>query len=159
MKLLYGCPELVAAWVKARLPTMQREDSFGEFTAIGVTVDNRLAAGFIYNNWQPRYRSIEMSIAADTPKWISKNIVHNLLAYPFWQLNINRLVLVTAADNIRACRLGDGLGFVREAEMKEFFGDKDAVAFRMFRRDWERSKFCLRRKDDEQKGIEAAETA
>lgn len=139
MSLLYGQDARVAAWVAARI--FGAGASFDPCAAIGVERDGDLAAGVVYHDWQPDFLTIQMSIAAATPRWASPAAVAALLRYPFVQLGANRAWVAVPARNTRSMRLAAGLGFIEEARLAEHFGDDDAVILRMFKREW-RERYC-----------------
>lgn len=104
--ILVGWDRAVAEWVRERLdPPIE---DWGKYTAIGVALENELIAGIVFNNF--RYPSIEMSIAAATPRWCSRRNLAAIFAYPFWQLGCRRAGAVTQITNqpVRAflCRIG-----------------------------------------------------
>lgn len=139
MRLLYGSDEAVGAWVKARLPNMPRLPV--PFVGIGVIDGAQLVAGVLFHNYLPEFGSIEVSIAADTPRWLSRNRVSLILGYPFRQLGCGRVSAAIMASNRRSIRLCEGLGFEREGLVRRGFGRDDAVILGLLREDWERGKY------------------
>lgn len=140
--LVYGFDEHVANWVAERVPQVQR--GFGPCKAIGVSKDGVLIAGFVYLHWSPEAGTIEMGLAADSPKWATRRVIHFLLTYPFVDCDCQRITLVTSAQNDRANRLAEGLGFKREAVLERAFGpSEDAVIMRLFREEWLAGKYHL----------------
>src|SRR5579862_9033727 len=96
MHLVLDQSESVAAWVAARIPQMTGAADFGPATAIGVvSEDGRALGGVVFHNYQPRFRNIEVSFASETPRWLTRNLIRQLLAYPFDQLACQRLTAIT----------------------------------------------------------------
>jgi RimJ/RimL family protein N-acetyltransferase len=139
LRLLYGADEAVGAWVKARLPNMPRLPV--PFVAIGVVDGAQLVAGVLFHNYIPEFGSIEVSIAADTPRWLSRNRVSLILGYPFRQLGCGRVSAAIMASNSRSIRLCMGLGFKREGLVRRGFGRDDAVILGLLREEWERGRY------------------
>lgn len=141
-ELVYGFDEYVASWVAERVPQVHR--GFGNCKAIGVSHNGVLIAGFVYLHWSPEAGTIEMGLAADSPKWATRRAIHWLLRYPFVDCDCQRITLVTSANNDRANRLAEGLGFKREAVLERAFGpSENAVIMRLFREEWQAGKYCL----------------
>jgi RimJ/RimL family protein N-acetyltransferase len=142
--LIFGHDEAVARWVAARIP--QAEAGFaGPIRAIGVGIDGMVVAGFVYSNWHTKAGSVELSVAAENPRWATLRIVSRLLEYPFLTCDCQRITLSTSERNSRAQRLAMGLGFVPEAVIVRAYGlTENAIVLRLFREDWLRSKFHIK---------------
>lgn len=134
MKLLLGDDERVAAWVAERIGL----DGFGPCTAIGVISDSGEAvAGCVYHDYQPRFGTIQMSCAAESPRWAAKGVIRGLLAYPFDQLGCRLAWLATPHRNERTIRFVKGIGFIPEAVLRDRFGKgSHAAIFRMLKTDF-----------------------
>lgn len=135
--------ELVAEWVKARIPHMNG-GGFGQYWATGIILNDRLIAGCVYHNYTPQYRSVDISFAADSPKWMTRSIVHSLFAGAFYGMDANRVSMITPSDAARTRKTLEGLGMTLEGEGKEYFGDKDAVLYRLLRREWEAGRWFMK---------------
>ena len=122
-ELLFGHDDQIAGWVAQRIPHMHGKP-FVDFSAIGVTHAGGLIAGVVYNELYPEYRTLQLSMAAESPKWARRGIIKALLHYPFEQLEINKLWTATPHTNERAIRFNLGIGFKREAVLRHHFGPK-----------------------------------
>lgn len=111
------------------------------FVGIGVVQGAVLVAGILFHSYVPEYRSIEISMAADTPKWASRTRIGLILGYPFRQLGCQRVTTAIKASNDRAIRFNEGLGFQHEGVMKLGYGDEDCVILGLMRTDWENSRY------------------
>lgn len=144
-KLLYGYDAEVRDWVSSRCALVH----FGfdaQSRAIGVLLNNELVAGFVYSDYQPNFRTIEMSIAADSSKWASKRVIYELLAYPFIGCDCQRITVTTAETNHKALRLATGVGFVQEAVVERAYGkNENAVLLRLFKEEWQAGKYGMRK--------------
>lgn len=138
MRLVFGQDRAVAEWVARRIEVMDSGDEFGPCVAIGVADGNRPVAGCVYNLYQPRYRTMQASIAATTPRWAQRGIIRALLHYPFEQQQVRKLWACIAANNERALRFNKGIGFTQEAILARHFGNTNAIVTRMFWKDYKR---------------------
>lgn len=118
--LLFGCDEIVAQWVAARIDHAAR--GFGPCTALGVMSGHRLICGCVYHDWHPDFGTIQLSIAASSPMWARRPIIAGLLAYPFAQIGARLVWSAIPADNRRSLRVCEHVGFKREAILTERFG-------------------------------------
>lgn len=93
-----------------------------------------LEAAVIFNNYRPDARDIYLTIAADTPSWISKGRLNQIFSYVFEQLNCNRLSLMIRRKNKRARKLAEGLGFKYEGnKRKGYDGIDDGIEYGMLK--------------------------
>jgi RimJ/RimL family protein N-acetyltransferase len=151
LPLIHGpeCTDHLAAWAAARIPQMAG-GGFGPCWAVGVVrpiSDKKigLVAVCVYHDWQPHHGVVQMSIAADTPRWASRQVLAALLGVPFLgKLDpsappCRKVIAVCASDNPHACRFVVRAGFTQEAVLAHQFGRKQhAVVHRMFARDYAR---------------------
>ena len=79
---------------------------------------------------------MSFSLAAATPRWVTRRLIGAVLVYPFEQLGVMKLWCATEANNKRCLRLAEGLGFTREAVLSHHFGKEHAVILRMFAKDF-----------------------
>lgn len=123
MYVLYGADEYVGQWVKKRLPELNLD----KFSALGVMQGSKIIAGVVYHNYIPAYKNIEISMTAITPKWVTKNILKQLLSYPFKQLDCQRVTTCTPATNERAIKFNLGIGFRHEGTIRMGCGSEDMI--------------------------------
>lgn len=143
--ILKGQDQLVAEWVLARCDNIHYGLAAGSYLSLGVVLDDKLIAGFVYSDWQPQFGTMEMSLAADSPRWATRRVIHELLAYPFIVRECQRVTVVTSQNNHKALRLAEGVGFVREAIVERAYGkDENAILLRLFREEWEAGKYGMR---------------
>lgn len=125
--LLIEADALVAPWVGQRVGV----DDFGPCKTIGVARNGDLVAGAVFNNY--RHPNIEVTFAADSPRWASRQNIACILRYPFVQLGCLRLTAFTKAKNERARTFLTGLGFEQEGYHPYGFPDDDAVSYGILR--------------------------
>lgn len=137
MRLIFGQDEGVAKWVAQHIPHMSGT-VLRDFSAIGVVNERGPVAGVIYHNYIPDYRSVEISMAATTPRWAQRGIIRGLLHYPFVQMDCNRVTTVTPHTNTRAIKFNKGIGFKQEGVIRRAFGKDHAVICGMLRHEYDR---------------------
>ena len=141
MTLLLGHSSAVARWVGERIPY---GGDFGPCQAVGVLSrdEGRLLAGVVYHEYQPDFRSVQLSIASDSPMWARRSNIAGLLSIPFLQMNCYRAWLATPIDNTRALKVNEHIGFTREAVCHSAFGEgRHGVLMRMLRPEFDKL-FC-----------------
>lgn len=137
MRLLFGNDAIVSEWVHAHIPHMSGLP-FGPSRAIGVVdADEQPLAGVVFHDYQEHYGTIQLSAAAISPRWATKHIVATILRYPFMQLGVHKVWTATQHENARAIRFNEGVGFTREATLRDHFGvGIHAVICRMLAKDY-----------------------
>ena len=103
--------------------------------------DGAPLGGVVFSNWQPACRSIEVSFASASPRWLTRRLIGAILSYPFVQLDCQRITALTPRRARSARRFIDAFGFKREGLIRQGFGDDDAVVSGMLKREWEGSRW------------------
>lgn len=112
--------------------------------AIGVIRDNTLVAGVVYSGFRPEQQDCEMTIAALTPRWASRQAISMLLAYPFKQLECRRVTARVRGDNERALRFDLGVGFKVEGRMRSWYEPGvDAIVLGMLAEEWREGPYYV----------------
>jgi len=119
ISLITGHSDEVAAWVASHIPHVSR---FDRCEAIAVMSGHRIIAGVVYHDYQPAFRTIQISMAAVSPLWARKEIIAKLLQYPFEQLECYKCWTATPIDNTMAIKVNEHIGFKREAVCNSMFG-------------------------------------
>jgi RimJ/RimL family protein N-acetyltransferase len=119
--------------------------SFDRARALPIGVmhgDAELVAVAVYS--ERRGANIEMSIAADTPRWATRHVIGQLLSYPFTVFGCRRITAVVREDNARSRRLVGGMGFKHEGTMRDAFEGADAMIFGLTKHDWAAGRWHCR---------------
>jgi RimJ/RimL family protein N-acetyltransferase len=137
VRVLCGHDADVAEWVASRIPHVGK-DGFGPCAAIGVvSLQGVLMAGVVFHDYQESFGTVQLSCAAETPRWASRNVVRAILHYPFVQRGLNKIWTATPHENERAIRFNKGIGFRPEATLRHQFGPKrHAVVCSMLRSEY-----------------------
>lgn len=102
------------AWIEQRVPEYK---SGATTICVGIERQGKLVAAVAWDGW--RGVSVEVTIAADSPRWATRQTVATLLAYPFGQLQCQRVTSFVRKGNKRARRLNEGLGFKLEGRLRD----------------------------------------
>ena len=145
MRLVLDQGPGVAQWVEARIPHMNGQP-FGPSSAIGVVTDAGVPiAGVVFHDYQPQYANAMISVASDTPRWLTKRLITGIMRVPFVQYGLNRLTAITPPGEISVSRFLTKFGFRREGVVRLGLGNQDAVIWGLLPTDWKWSKFNLDR--------------
>jgi RimJ/RimL family protein N-acetyltransferase len=130
---------IMAGWVAERIPHMHG-GGFGPCVAGGVVRDGVLVAGVVFHDYHPQYGTMQVSIAADHPRWASRPVLRAMFDYPFRQLGVDLLWAAMPADLPNVHAFNRRLGFKKEAVLRRRYGGKrHAVIASMTRGEWENS--------------------
>lgn len=151
--ILYGHDVDVAHWVAERIPHMrsripyfERGMVFGSPAAMGVLdKEGRMIAGAVFHNYDPFVGNIEVSCAAESPRWGNRETFRELLRYPFTQLSCLRCSAVTPRSGTSTRRFLEGLGFRREGSARLGFGTENAIIYGLLAEEWDQGRFCAPR--------------
>ena len=140
--LVYGHDDKIAEWTAGLIPHV---DEFEKYIGIGYVRHDRLIAGFVFNDYHSKFGTIQLSMAALSPMWARKDVIAEVLRYPFEQLGCHKVFTATPADNVKAIKVNAHIGFQKEAILAHQFGKKrHCVMMRMLLPDYNR----LIRKED-----------
>ena len=127
--MIYNHDAAIAHWVGQRLGV----SDFGPCKAIGVFRKGEIVAGCVFSQFRPP--NIEISFATTTPKWATKQVIRDILRYPFLQLGCKRVTCITEATNQHARAFLCRLGFHEEGVHPDALETGDAITFGLLRRD------------------------
>jgi RimJ/RimL family protein N-acetyltransferase len=112
--ILFGADKEVSDWVADQLHGIN-SDYFGDCTAIGAVIENKLIGGVVYSNYKTNPdgtpNSIDMSIATVDRRWCSRAYLKAVFMYPFTQLGLGRVQAITSTSNEEANKMLSKLGF------------------------------------------------
>lgn len=121
------------AWIEQRVP----EYKSGKHTVcVGVEREGKLVAVIAWDSFREGI-SVDVSIAADSPRWATRQTIATLLMYAFGQLRVKRINSYCRKGNKRARRLNTGLGFVQEGKLRDACDNNEPlILFGMTRKDF-----------------------
>lgn len=123
---IYGQDDIIIPWVGERV----NEDEFAPgAVSIGLEEDGNIIAGVVFDMYTGP--SITMHVAAVPGKrWMTRDYLFRCFAYPFIQLQCNRVTGLVRADNVVAQKFDEHLGFVREGVIRK--GAEDGTDFILY---------------------------
>jgi hypothetical protein len=135
-RVVKGHTRCVAEWVSDKLGG----PDFGNCQAIAVVDGVTLVAGIVFHEWRPEAGVIEVSAAADSPRWASRSILTELWAYPFDLIRVRMAYARMAESNTRARRLWRAFG-ANETAIPELRGVGEAeIIATLTREQWQKSR-------------------
>lgn len=75
----------------------------------------------------------ELSVASVTPKFMTRDYLRAVFHYPFITCGKTRITAIIEHDNLKAQEIDRRLGFVHEAELKNWYGNKNGIVMRMLK--------------------------
>ncbi len=145
MKLSFGNDALWAGWVAERVPHMNGGD-FGPCVTLGIVgEDNYPVAGVVFHEYQPQYGNAMISVASDTPRWLTKPLITGIMRVPFVQYGLTRLTAITPPGATSVSRFLTKFGFRREGVVRMGLGNQDAWIWGLLASEWRFNRFNLDR--------------
>ena len=136
MRAIVDRSDELVIWAAQRIEWMHGRAFPDGARAIGVEVAGEIGGAVVFHDWQPEYRTIQVSFAAADPRWmLARRAFGGMFDYAFNGCGVDKIWSLTPTTNERALRAVIGLGFKPEAVLERQFGDVDAVMSRRFR--WE----------------------
>lgn len=86
----------LAAWCAGHLGFSRVWD---HCKALGVFDNGSLVAAVVYHNWEPESGVIEISAASTSKRWLTREVLHEIFAYPFDRLDYQMVVARVSPNN------------------------------------------------------------
>lgn len=154
--LLFGFDSELARWACDRIPWAQYHSGM---RAVGVSTgdgpDAQLLAVVTYHGYNAPlmidgrewYNTVEMGIAASSPRWATRRTITNLLNVAFTGYKVRKVRLLCPSTNKRAIRFAEGIGFTPEGTLRhEYAKNVHACVLGLLRNEFERPDFLKRKK-------------
>jgi RimJ/RimL family protein N-acetyltransferase len=100
---------------------------------IGLQEEDRLIAGVVYCDYSGT--NINMHVAAEGKRWMTREYLHFCFAYPFWQLKVKRVTGLVSEGNKVARKFNEHLGFRLETSLADAEPDGALLVYVMYERD------------------------
>lgn len=143
MKIAFSEPgsvetDIFAQWVANRIDGAG--DGFGPCATMRV-YGNTLRAAVVFHNWSPDSGVMEMSAAAESPRWLNRRVLWAMHDYIFNRAGGQMAVLRVAENNTTMRRIAKAYGYT-EMLIPRLRGRNEAEAILMLTDDeWARSRF------------------
>jgi RimJ/RimL family protein N-acetyltransferase len=131
--------EQIKEWIESRIRDTTIND-FKNCSTLAVAREGRLIAGVAYWVWDTG--NCDVAIAADSPRWATKQTIYTLFAYPFEQIGCRRLTSLIHPKNKRSRKLCEGLGFQVEGKLRKMMNGRDMLIYGYLKDEFMRSKWC-----------------
>jgi len=131
MRCVYGQDKSVGGFVARRIAHLHGGiEKFGAFKAVGVVdTSGRPVAGIVFHDYQPDYRTCQISMASATPMWAKPEIITELLSIPFKQYGVFKVFTIIPHTSLKVIKFNLHLGFVREGVGRHQFGKGSHAVF------------------------------
>jgi RimJ/RimL family protein N-acetyltransferase len=113
-RLVFDDKERVGAWVAEEV--VQRSE-WGSFYSMGAEIDGQLVSGIVFNNFNEYNATCH--IAVSKPNKLFLELLDHAFVYAFEGCGLKRLTGLVEADNSKALKLDEHIGFVKEGIMKQ----------------------------------------
>jgi hypothetical protein len=137
-----GNAEFLLTWAAKRIPHV---DSFGGDSVPLAVVkgtgahDARLLAVVVFNSFDVRAKTVQISCASDSPMWAHPETIRELLRIPFEQYGCFMVWMAIPHTNEPALRFNKGIGMKMAGPVRHMFGEgSHAVHMSMTRHEWAR---------------------
>lgn len=119
-------------------------------TCIARFVEGELVGGVVYSSYTGR--SCELHVAGFRKRWVNRSLLWVTFAYPFLQLNLEKIFARVQASNEAALQFDLNIGFEVEATLKDVYQDGDMYILSMRKEDCRHLDLNTRRRStpDEQ---------
>lgn len=98
---------MIARWVADRIPGCER--GFGPCAAM--SVGSPLIGAVVFHNYNPEGAVMEMSAAAESPRWLSRPVLAAMHGYVFDRAGCQLAVLRVSERNRRMLRIAKAYGY------------------------------------------------
>lgn len=95
--------------------------------------DGEIMAVIAFSNFT--HWNCEISAAAVKSGWRTPEFVHTVFYYVFVTCGKIRATTIIREDNVKSIALQYKFGFTKEAVLKNLYGDKDGIVFRLLKED------------------------
>lgn len=129
----------VASWVAHRIPGCER--GWTRCAAMAVVNAGRIAGAVVFHNWAPESGVIEMSAAADDPRWLTREALHKMHAYAFDEAGCRLTVMRVSERNKRICRIARAFGYEGTRIPRMRGPDEAEMIFTLGAEDWRAGRF------------------
>ena len=127
----------VAAWVAERIPGCAR--GFGP--CVAMSVGDPIIAGVVFHNYSPESRVIEMSAAAESPRWLSRSVLARMHAYIFEDADCQMAVMRVSERNTRMLRIAKAFGYTAYKVPRLRGANEAEIILTLTSDQWEVSRF------------------
>ena len=119
---------------------------FGNCQTMAVFEDGELIAGMVYHNYEPEAGVIEISGAGTSKRWLTRQTLRKMFAYPFEECGCQAVVMRCDPEDAALRRMLTAYGFELYVIPRLRGRDKDENVFLLTDDAWASNKFNRREK-------------
>lgn len=135
--------DMLSKWV-ADIIWPGKSRDFGNCQAMAVVEDETLIAGIIFHNYEPDSQVIEISAASTSSRWLTRQTLRKMFAYPFEECDCQAVVLRCDPEDAHLRRMLTAYGFKMYVLPRLRGRDKDENVFILTDDAWASNKFQRR---------------
>lgn len=114
---------------------------YGDTAIVSVGADDLPKGAAVFQNYNAKHGTIEISAAAMSARWLSRAILAEMFGYAFDQLKCQAVVLLCDPDDKVMGRIASAYGFKRYDIPRLRGRDKAEAVFVLSDDDWRDNKF------------------
>lgn len=114
---------------------------FAKSTTLGVFNSGVMVAGMVYYDYDRQAGVVQISGAADSPRWLTKPVLWEMFSYPFNELRCQCVVMRVDPGDIRLDRMLTSYGFEKMRLPRLRGRDKDEILYSLFDDVWKQNGF------------------
>lgn len=126
-----------AQWVADRIEGCER--GFGK--CITLLVGEPVIAGVVFHNWNPEGRVMEMSAAAESPRWLTRPVLWAMHRYIFEDCDCQLAVMRVSEHNARMLRIAKAYGYEAHRIPRLRGRDEAEIVLTLADDRWQESRF------------------
>lgn len=128
-RFIYGEDERLIAWARERLKVEFRDDA----RTIGRETDGNIRGVAIFDTFSDTSCLVHL-VSDGTRRWITRDFIVRVFAYPFLQCRYPRITCFISAENADSLRLTRHFGWVEEGRLRAAEPNgADRIVFGMLR--------------------------
>lgn len=132
--------EAVERFISARIFGASRHMP-GDTMVVSLGADGGMIGAAIFQNYDKDNGTIEISAAAVSPRWLSRNVLYEMFEYPFEQLGCQAVVMRCDPEDKRLSRIFGAYGFKRYDIPRLRGRDKSEAIYVLAEEDWRGNGF------------------
>ncbi len=136
--------DMLSKWV-ADLIWPGKSRDFGNCQAMAVLEDDILIAGMVYHNYEPDSGVIEISGAGTSKRWLTRETLRKMFAYPFEECDCQTVVMRVSDHDEPLHRMLTAYGFERYRIPRLRGRDEAENVFVLTDDNWASNKFNRKR--------------
>lgn len=133
----------LAAWVGQKL-FGDKARGFGPCTTMAVFDEQELLGVMVFHNYESAAGIIEVSGAANDPRWLTRPVLRQMFAFPFDELGCQMVVMRVSETNARLMRILTAYGFQSYRIPRLRGRNEDEIVFTLTDDRWRNNGFHRR---------------